>query len=190
MEVQILSFPPFFFGFVAQPESERKNSTLEVAGSNPAEALFQSRIWRLRSCKFRRLSIFRVRLTAGRIALNDETEVRILHPKPILFISGCSADGYTGLFWKQVFAGSNPATQTNFTEGRSTDGYMGMPWEHVFVSSNLTALTNLYFKFEVSNFRLFSSRRGLNGKGAGLRNQFMRVRISPSALNFRVGDVT
>lgn len=28
------------------------------------------------------------------------------------FISGCSTDGYMGLPWKQVFAGSNPATQT------------------------------------------------------------------------------
>ena len=29
--------PITFYGFVAQLESERKNSTLEVAGSNPAE---------------------------------------------------------------------------------------------------------------------------------------------------------
>src|SRR5215204_6809478 len=77
----------------------------------------------------------------------------------ILLFSGCSADGYTGLFWKQVFAGSNPATQTNFLKSR------------------------------ISNLR-FPCRRGLKGKGAGLRNQFMRVRISPSVLTFRVGDVT
>jgi hypothetical protein len=40
-------------------------------------------------------------------------EVQILPPKPEL--TERSADGYTGLFWKQVFAGSNPAALTNFS---------------------------------------------------------------------------
>jgi hypothetical protein len=30
----------------------------------------------------------------------------------------CSADGYMGLPWKQVFAGSNPAALTNFSHAR------------------------------------------------------------------------
>jgi hypothetical protein len=30
----------------------------------------------------------------------------------LLFLTGCSADGYTGVFWVHVLAGSNPATQT------------------------------------------------------------------------------
>lgn len=62
-------------------------------------------------------------------------EVQILPPKPEAVVSGQasvvsrtpfddsrlttfperSADGYTGLFWKQVFAGSNPAALTNFS---------------------------------------------------------------------------
>ena len=86
-----------FFGFVAQLESERKNSTLEVAGSNPAEVFS---------------NYFGFVQLAGRLTLDQEIEVRILDPKPVF--SGCSADGYTGFFWKEVFAGSNPATQTNF----------------------------------------------------------------------------
>jgi hypothetical protein len=32
--------PSIFFGFVAQLEPEHKNSTLEVAGSNPAEVFY------------------------------------------------------------------------------------------------------------------------------------------------------
>ena len=40
-------------------------------------------------------------------------QVRILPRQPISF-SGRSADDYTGLFWKQVFAGLNPAAQTKF----------------------------------------------------------------------------
>lgn len=35
----------------------------------------------------------------------------------IIKFLGCSADGYTGLPWKQVFAGSNPAALTNFESG-------------------------------------------------------------------------
>ena len=50
---------------------------------------------------------------AGRLTLNQETKVRILSPKPNVFISGRSADDYTGKFWKLVFAGLNPAAQTN-----------------------------------------------------------------------------
>ena len=51
----------------------------------------------------------------GRIVLANEIEVWILYPK-FLFPSGRSADGYTGLFWKQVFAGSNPAALTIYAE--------------------------------------------------------------------------
>ena len=50
---------------------------------------------------------------AGRLTLNQETKVRILSPKPNLFISGRSADDDTDLPWEQVFAGLNPAAQTN-----------------------------------------------------------------------------
>ena len=49
---------------------------------------------------------------AGRLTLDQETKVQILSPKPILFISGRSADDYTDLPWEQVFAGLNPAAQT------------------------------------------------------------------------------
>ena len=45
----------FFYGFVAQRISERKNSTLEVAGSNPAGALSISDLG-IRIFKFEDLS--------------------------------------------------------------------------------------------------------------------------------------
>ena len=38
----------------------------------------------------------------------------------IHFITGCSAEGHTGLFWRQVFVGSNPTAQT--IEGAYEEG--------------------------------------------------------------------
>lgn len=113
LEVRILSFP--FFGFVAQRNQERKNSNLEVAGSNPAKAIsisdLELRIWDFWSFKY-----FGFVQPAGRLTLDQEIEVRILNPKPNFFTTGCSADGKTGLPWEQVFAGSNPATRISFSK--------------------------------------------------------------------------
>ncbi len=89
LKVRILPSP--FFRLRSSTESEHKSSKLEVAGSNPAEAFS-----------------YRSRLMAGRIALNDE----ISGSNPfsgVILTTKRSADGYTDLFWKQVFAGSNPA---------------------------------------------------------------------------------
>lgn len=99
--------PSIFFGFVAQPDRERKNSNLEVAGSNPAEAIsIPDCLRRVKS------QIFRVRPT-GR-TLDFGSRNRGSNPLPEAIFSGCSADGYTGLPWEQVFAGSNPATRIIF----------------------------------------------------------------------------
>ena len=79
---------------------ERRSSKPEVASSSLAGAATR----------------FGVVQPAGRLTLNQETKVRILSPKPILLqFSGRSADDYTDLPWEQVFAGLNPAAQTNFS---------------------------------------------------------------------------
>ena len=46
------------------------------------------------------------------------------------------------------------------------------------------------FRFQISDLRSHFSicRRGLKGKGAGLRNPFMRVRISPSVFRFWIAE--
>ena len=76
-------------------ESERRSSKPDVARSSRAEAFLQLRIsnyelrikdtpiFVIRNLKFV-IEPFRGRLTAGRIALNDETRVRILSPKPAI----------------------------------------------------------------------------------------------------------
>ena len=90
--------PSIFFGFVAQPESERKNSTLEVAGSNPAEV-------------FSIHSGF-VQL-AGRLTLDQEIVGSNPLPGAKLF-SACSLAVFRRLFWEQDDGSSNLSAQTNF----------------------------------------------------------------------------
>lgn len=98
MEVRILSFPPFL-RLRSSTELERKNSNLEVAGSNPAEV----------TKLFRGSPIGRT--------LDFESRNRGSNPFPEanFIFSGRSADGYTGMFWKHVFASSNLAAQTKFS---------------------------------------------------------------------------
>ena len=89
--------------------------------------------------------LFRGRLTGrtsgsepGNMGSTPIPEAKILNCGRAYPLSGRSTDGYMGLFWKQVFAGSNPAARTKFS----------------FACSPI-------------------------GRGAGLRNRRLRVRISP-----------
>ena len=79
---------------------ERKITNLEVARSSRAGAFS---FFLFRSRPTGRTPDFE----SGNRGSNPFSEAR--------FISGRSADDYTGLFWKQVFAGLNPAAQTNFS---------------------------------------------------------------------------
>ena len=72
--------PINFLRLCSSTELERGSSKPDVVSSNLTKALFDFG-FENSDCGFSNL--FRVRLTAGRIALNDETEVRILYPKPI-----------------------------------------------------------------------------------------------------------
>lgn len=78
-------------------DSERRSSKPDVASSSLAEA-----------------ANFISGSSNGRTA-DFESVDRGSTPLPeanFLQFSGRSADDYTGLFWKQVFAGLNPAAQT------------------------------------------------------------------------------
>jgi hypothetical protein len=122
---------PFIFsGFVAQPESERKNSTLEAAGSNPAEVI----------------SVYSGFVqSAGRLTLDQEIVGSNPLPGANFFYFWVFRRWLYGLVLEtsvRRFESCHP--DQFFLSGRSTDGYMGMPWEHVFVSSNLTALIKIF----------------------------------------------
>ena len=99
MRVRVLHLPPIFTWLRSSTESERKNTNLEVAGSNPAEVA----------------KSFRGRPTGRTLDFESRNKGSNPFPEANSFsISGRSADDYTGLPWEQVFAGSNPAAQTNF----------------------------------------------------------------------------
>lgn len=97
IQVRVLCLPPNF-RLCSSTELERRITNPEVVSSNLTRAS----------------KLFRVRPT-GR-TLDFESGNRGSNPLPEarFYFSGRSADGYTGLFWKQVFAGSNPAAQTKF----------------------------------------------------------------------------
>ena len=97
---RVLHLPPNFFIWLrSSTESERKNTNLEVAGSNPAEAANQ----------------FRGRQTGRTLEFESRNKGSNHFPEAKLFTSGRSADDYTGWTWNPVFAGLNPAAQTNFS---------------------------------------------------------------------------
>lgn len=132
-------------------ESEHRATNAKVAGSSPAvftnfnqTILRPARAVSQPPAADRQLS-FRGRLTGrtsgsepGNMGSTPIPEAKILYRGPAYPLSGRSTDGYMGLFWKQVFAGSNPAARTKFS----------------FACSPI-------------------------GRGAGLRNRRLRVRISP-----------
>ena len=57
------------------------------------------------------------------------------------------------MFWKQVFAGSNPAAQTNFIYQADVAKWQGSCLRNSDVSSTLTVGTN-YFYVEVAEWKL------------------------------------
>lgn len=70
---------------------------------------------RIKNFQFSILNSFRGRLT-GRTAGSEPVDKGSNpFPEANSQISERSTDGYMGLFWKQVFAGSNPAALTNLT---------------------------------------------------------------------------
>ena len=83
--------------------------------------------------------------------------------------------------------GSNPLPEAAFS-ACSLVVLRRLFWEQDDGSSNLSTQTNFHLKFQIWNLRL-SRRRSPTGRGACLRNKLMWVRISPSVLTFRVGDV-
>lgn len=123
--VRVLCLPPSF-RLCSSTELERRSTKPKVVSSNLTEAS----------------KLFRGRPVEGRSSLERETKVRILSPKPTIFL-GVPQAAIRACF-------GNKCSQVRILPPRPN----------------------------------FSCRRGLNGKGAGLRNQFMRVRISPSVLNF------
>ena len=80
---------------------------------------------------------FRGRLMAGRLALNQQMEVRILSPKPFRFGNWDFGFGIE----RRKSEIRNPNSEIHIS-GRSTDGYMGLPWEQVFAGSNPAARTS------------------------------------------------
>ena len=92
---------------------------------------------------------FRVRLTdrthdfdSWNIGLNPLPEAKSF--------SGCSADDYTGFFWKEVFAGLNPATQTNFS----------LIMFFMLYISNMKTCTRCKKQLEWFNFSIVNSKTG------------------------------
>ena len=124
--------------------------------------------------------MFRVRLTAGRIALNDETEVRILYPKPIFLI----------WVFRRWLYGLVLETSVRRFESCYPDLFFckGVPQTAIWACSG-SMCSWVQISPPLPYFQVDLRRRSLIGKGAGLRNQLLRVRVSPSVLSFRVGDV-
>lgn len=105
IEVRVFCFPSIFLRLCSSTELERKFTNLEVVSSNLTKVF-----------------LFRVRLI-GRTHCFGQWKIGSNPlPEVSFFLTGCSADGYTGFFWKEVFAGSNPATQIFFLRRRSPIG--------------------------------------------------------------------
>ena len=91
-----------------------------------------------------------------RLATNEKAGGSSLRPTPIPDTPERSADGYTGLPWKQVFAGSNPAALTKIVR------------QAVSLSLRLNQLR-----------KTKSRTRSPIGRGSCLRSKLMKVRILP-----------
>lgn len=79
-----------------------------------------------------------------------------------------------GLFWKQVFAGSNPAARTNKSEISDLKSDRAA----VAQMDQSVGLLNRRFRVRVPA-AAFSNTRGQIGKGTCLRNRKVKVRILP-----------
>ena len=123
----------FFHGDVAQRKSEHRATNAKVVGSSPSVfTKFQYGD----ECKASSIQLFKLNISGSSPGIPAKFRGRLIgrttgsepvdrgsNPFPeanVLFadrmsadlFSGRSTDGYMGLFWKQVFAGSNPAART------------------------------------------------------------------------------